>query len=271
MSKKLSILKYKKKFIIIVSAMVISAPTFIFNIKFIDGISNKNNYSDENLLKKDSIKLIYNESENPKSIDKNLNKVAYITIDDGPSKYTDEIIDILNKYNAKATFFLLENNMRRYPEKVKNIVENGNTAGFHGVSHDIHVLYKNSTEARKEFETNKETFFNITGEISNLVRLPYGSKPYTPKEVYDDLTNYGYKIWDWNLDTQDWKATPSEIVENVRKYSESENKVIILIHEKKQTVDSLESMLKYLSEDGYTFLPIAENEVEKNFWLNNLY
>lgn len=198
-------------------------------------------------------------------------KVAYITIDDGPSKYTDDILRILDKYKVKGTFFLIDRNMNIYPEKVKKIVESGNTAGLHSVSHDIHKLYKTSISAKEEFDLNNQTFYEITGRYSNLVRLPYGSKPYASKESYNNLVNAGYKIWDWNIDTQDWKSSSSEIVENAKTYSKNKNEIVLLIHEKKQTVEALDSLINYLIEEGYDILPINENQDPKNFWLKNLY
>ena len=161
--------------------------------------------------------------------------------------------------------------MNIYPEKVKKIVESGNTAGLHSVSHDIHKLYKTSISAKEEFDLNNQTFYEITGRYSNLVRLPYGSKPYASKESYNNLVNAGYKIWDWNIDTQDWKSSSSEIVENAKTYSKNKNEIVLLIHEKKQTVEALDSLINYLIEEGYDILPINENQDPKNFWLKNLY
>lgn len=198
-------------------------------------------------------------------------KIAYITIDDGPSKYTDEIISILNKYNAKATFFMIDRNMKNYPNQVKKIIDNGNTAGFHSVSHDINKLYENDMSAKNEFDANKETFYEITGKESNLVRLPYGSKPYASEKSYEALVDASYKVWDWNIDTQDWKSNSVEILENVKRYSKNKDKLVILIHEKKQTVEALDSILSYLTKEGYELLPISQNQDPKNFWLDNLY
>ena len=189
----------------------------------------------------------------------NSRKVAYITIDDGPSKYTDDILRISDKYKVKGTFFLIDRNMNIYP------------AGLHSVSHDIHKLYKTSISAKEEFDLNNQTFYEITGRYSNLVRLPYGSKPYASKESYNNLVNAGYKIWDWNIDTQDWKSSSSEIVENAKTYSKNKNEIVLLIHEKKQTVEALDSLINYLIEEGYDILPINENQDPKNFWLKNLY
>ena len=64
-------------------------------------------------------------------------KVAYITIDDGPSKFTNQILDILDKNDVKATFFMINRNMNTYKDEVKRIQQEGHGAGFHSVSHDV--------------------------------------------------------------------------------------------------------------------------------------
>lgn len=207
---------------------------------------------------------------NNQSINK-INKVAYLTIDDGPSKYTDDILNILDKYNAKATFFMIDKNMKTYPDKVKSVIQRGNSVGLHSVSHNINELYKDNNSAKEEFERNKETFYQITGQETKLIRLPYGSKPYTSRQVYNVLINQGYNIWDWNIDTQDWKSNSEEIIQNVKQYSKNQNEIIILIHEKKQTLQALDSLLNYLSNEGYVLLAINQNQEPKNFWMENLY
>ena len=106
------------------------------------------------------------------------------------------------------------------------------------------------------------------GKIVNV--LPYGSKPYAPKESYDALVNKGYKIWDWNLDTQDWRATTEEIINNVELYSDEHRQIVLLMHEKEQTVKALQKMIDILNSKGYTILPIEENEYNKNYWEQNL-
>ena len=197
-------------------------------------------------------------------------KVAYITIDDGPSKYTNEILHILNRNNVKATFFMIDRNMMKYPTQVKRIVDEGHSAGYHSVSHDIKLLYNSPEATVNEFEKCKSTLNELTGSTSNLLRLPYGSKPYAPKESYDALVNKGYKIWDWNLDTQDWRATTEEIINNVELYSDEHRQIVLLMHEKEQTVKALQKIIDILNSKGYTILPIEENEYNKNYWEQNL-
>ena len=216
--------------------------------------------------------MVYSGAEEmQKGPSKTYGKVVYLTIDDGPSEYTDEIIKILNKNNVKATFFMINNNMQEYPEQVKNIVENGNTAGFHSVTHDIHKLYVSKTSAKEEFDTNQATFKKITGQTSKVIRLPFGSKPYTPRASYNALVDSGYKLWDWTLDTEDWRSTSSQIMENVKKYSSGSDNVVLLMHERKQTVEILDEMIKYLKSEGFEILPIKQSDEARNYWNGKLF
>ena len=216
--------------------------------------------------------MVYSGAEEmQKRPSKTYGKVVYLTIDDGPSEYTDEIIKILNKNNVKATFFMINGNMQAYPEQVKNIVKNGNTAGFHSVSHDIHKLYVSKTSAKEEFDTNQATFKKITGQTSKVIRLPFGSKPYTPRASYNALVDSGYKLWDWTLDTEDWRSTSSQIMENVKKYSSGSDNVVLLMHERKQTVEILDEMIKYLKSEGFEILPIKQSDEARNYWNGKLF
>ena len=216
--------------------------------------------------------MVYSGAEEmQKGPSKTYGKVVYLTIDDGPSEYTDEIIKILNKNNVKATFFMINGNMKAYPEQVKNIVENGNTAGFHSVTHDIHKLYVSKTSAKEEFDTNQATFKKITGQTSKVIRLPFGSKPYTPRASYNALVDSGYKLWDWTLDTEDWRSTSSQIMENVKKYSSGSDNVVLLMHERKQTVATLDEMIKYLKSEGFEILPIKQSDEARNYWNGKLF
>lgn len=197
-------------------------------------------------------------------------KVAYITIDDGPSKYTNQILDILDNNKVKATFFMIEGNMRKRPEEVKRISKEGQGAGFHSVSHDVDILYKTSQSALEEFNTCNNTYKSITGKESKLIRLPYGSKPYTPEDAYNILIENDYLIWDWNLDTEDWRGTTDNIVSNVLYYGRNKNKLVILLHEKEQSVIALDGIIKVLKDREYTIQPITENTQPRNYWNENL-
>lgn len=81
----------------------------------------------------------------------------------------------------KQHFLWLIQICKLIPQQVKNIVSNGNTAGFHSVSHDIHKLYATDNSAKEEFDINQKTFKEITGQTSKIIRLPLVVRPYTIK------------------------------------------------------------------------------------------
>ena len=164
---------------------------------------------------------------------------------------------------------MLNNNMILHKEEINRMIKEGHGVGFHGVSHDIKELYKTETSSLEEFETCNETLYEISGKTSKLIRLPYGSKPYTPQENYYSLIKNDYLIWDWTLDTQDWKSSTDQIVSNILYYGREREEIVILMHEKEQTVKALNDTIKILKERGYTILPITENISPKNFWLGN--
>lgn len=260
----------RKKLYLLLSAIVVCLAFIVVGVRVSSLNMKENEISRNAKLSSSTITdIVSNTSiEVSKGPSKSSGKIAYITIDDGPSKFTDEMIKTLNKYNVKATFFMIDGNMKEYPQQVKNIIKNGNTAGFHSVSHDIHKLYVTSTSAKEEFDTNDQTFYKITGKHSKVIRIPYGSKPYTPQASYQALVDAGYKIWDWDLDTEDWRSNSSQIVQNVKNHiknrkGEDKDQLVVLMHEKKQSAEALDSVLKFLSDEGYEFAPVDQNQIPK--------
>ena len=270
-------MKNKFSFYLIAVAMGILLGIGVIRIESLFMIESKESSSLYNseiyiIVKSKTITELVNETSREvyKGPGPSTGKIAYITIDDGPTKYTNQILDILNENNIKATFFLIDSNMKKRPEVVKRIVKNGHGVGFHSVSHDRKILYSSPENTLNEFNTCKETFSNITGKESNLVRLPYGSKPYAPKESIDILLKNNYLIWDWNLDTEDWRGSSDNIVSNILYYGRDKSKLIVLMHEKEQTIEALESTIKVLKERGYTILPITEEVQSYNYWNKNM-
>ncbi|MBJ6360103.1 polysaccharide deacetylase family protein [Paenibacillus sp. GCM10012307] len=105
-------------------------------------------------------------------------KWIYLTFDDGPSSVSDKILDILDQYKVKATFFMLEPHMRTYPEILKRMVKEGHGVGIHGVTHDKHKFYHSEQTAFDEMIKGQATLESITGIKTELIRSPYGSIPY---------------------------------------------------------------------------------------------
>lgn len=183
-------------------------------------------------------------------------KVAYLTFDDGPSKYTDEIVAILNEHGIHATFFVIGSQIKGNESSLKAASEQGNYIGLHSMTHDKKILYDSGSSAKfiKEFNKEQSMVEEITGTAPWLIRAPYGSKPQINKEFRNDIVKAGYKMWDWTVDSKDWKHTnkPDKVMQEIKRQVSREVEVI-LMHEKKQTVEALPQIIQYLTNKGYAF------------------
>ena len=193
-------------------------------------------------------------------------KIAYITFDDGPSKYTKQIVDILDENNVKGTFFMLNDNMIVFKNVVQRLVDEGHGTGFHGVTHELSKLYETEDSAIEEFKTCNRTFYNITGKTSRLVRIPFGSKPNMLESIYNKFVEEGFLVWDWTIDTEDWKSSTDQILSNILYYARDKKEIVILLHENERTVSCLNDIITILKKRGYDIRPITDDIKPKNFW-----
>ena len=127
-------------------------------------------------------------------------KIAYLTFDDGPSIYTKKIMDILENYGARGTFFMLGPNMDRNPELVKELVARGHTPALHGYTHEYKKFYGGDSGPLNEMEQANAVLEKITGQRTSIIRTPYGSAGTLTMPQYQKLFHARYKIYDWNID-----------------------------------------------------------------------
>ncbi|MGM7684708.1 polysaccharide deacetylase family protein [Cytobacillus sp. Hm23] len=202
---------------------------------------------------------ITTDSEVGNEID-NEKKVAYLTIDDGPYGSSTDILAILEEYDAKATFFMVEPKMREYPELVREMVRKGHGVGLHSVTHDKHQFYASRQSLLNELSVSNETLKEITGETTPLIRTPYGSAPYMTDDYKAAVINNGYIMWDWNVDSKDWKYRDERYVHDtiaqIEKLREQDHAPVILLHDKTTTVNHLRELLDYLTENHYELLKL---------------
>lgn len=181
-------------------------------------------------------------------------KRVALTFDDGPHPiYTEEILKLLKKYNAKATFFMLGSNVEKYPEIAAKIAEEGHELGNHTWNHHDMTAHDHENIAAEIAETNK-VIEKATGEKPTLFRPPYGAMNEQLKTAIKMMPVM------WTVDTLDWKAsTPEEIVETVR--NNVEDGSIILLHDIHEvTVEALDLILKYLDGEGFDFVRVSDLE-----------
>jgi peptidoglycan/xylan/chitin deacetylase (PgdA/CDA1 family) len=196
-------------------------------------------------------------------------RVTYLTFDDGPNSHTITILDLLKKYDMKATFFMLNNNIRAYPNTVRRMINEGHAVGLHGVTHDVNKVYKSATSVLEEMNTTNNTLYKAVGQRSKLIRVPYGSHPHLTREQYNHLVNAGYKMWDWSIDSGDSRAGASST--RVRNHminslsNVTNNSSVVVMHDKKLTLDALEDIFIWMKLNGITSKAITEDMTPHNW------
>ncbi|WP_318614284.1 polysaccharide deacetylase family protein [Sporosarcina sp. YIM B06819] len=185
--------------------------------------------------------------------DADVKKVA-LTFDDGPDpKVTMQILETLEKFDAKATFFMLGSRVEYYPDIAKNVKDAGHELGNHTWNHPD--LTKAEVEkVRNEINRTSSIIETVTGTKATAFRPPYGAINQTVRSQ----TNLPVVLWD--VDTLDWKhRDPNQLLANVKEKTKDGS--IILMHDIHQaTADGLDAILAYLQSEGYVFVTVSEME-----------
>lgn len=189
-------------------------------------------------------------------------KVAYLTFDDGPStNITPQVLDILKKYDVKATFFVIGELAESYPEILKRIDKEGHAIGNHSYSHNYNYIYKDLDNFMEEIHQTEKVFKNILGKDyeNNLIRFPGGSFGPNKAPFREKASEAGYKFYDWNSlngDAEGRSFSKSRLVQRFKDTSNGKKELIILMHDmggKQTTADALPEIIEYLQQNGYEF------------------
>ena len=163
------------------------------------------------------------------------------------------ILDLLDEYNIKTTFFLVDIWTQKYPELVKEIVTRGHEIGNHSTSHP-QMSKLNETQIAKELNTQADNVLAIAGVRPVLFRPPYGDYN---NRVITTARAHGFVHIQWSVDSLDWKNRGAqEIINRATKVKSGD---IVLFHNDSQYIlDALPAVLKYYAENGYSVVPISE-------------
>lgn len=194
-------------------------------------------------------------------------KKAYLTFDDGPSDNTPKILAALKKYNAKATFFMIGEQI--VPEKealVKAMLKEGHIIGVHTFTHNRKKMYANKQACLSDIKKTYEKLEEVTGIKPKYYRFPYGSancyiSGYC-NQVIKELKDMGLDYVDWNVSGEDSVGSPSKssIRKNVYKFK-NYIEPVILLHDgqgNKLTAELLPELLEKIKAAGYEFGTLDE-------------
>lgn len=188
-------------------------------------------------------------------------KKVYLTFDDGPSANTNEILDILKEYNAKATFFVNGKNSAVYANEYKRIVEEGHTLAMHSYTHVYADIYASTDAFMADMHRLRDYLYELTGVTCDVYRFPGGSSNTISKidmrEFGRALAEEGIVYFDWNVSSGDAVSpalSAEQIYNNVVSGTVKKNTPVVLMHDLKSkatTVEALPQILQFLIDNDY--------------------
>lgn len=195
-------------------------------------------------------------------------KKVYFTFDDGPSIYTDDILDILKEYQIKATFFVVGKTDDYSKSMYQRIVEEGHTLGLHSYSHRYSEIYHSMDNFIEDVTKLSDLLQEVTGEKLSVYRFPGGSSNEISKNNIADFIEYlndkNITYYDWNVingDATGKKYSTEELIDQVLEGVKGKNTSIVLMHDapnKSTTVESLPQLIESLLALDYNICPIDE-------------
>ena len=199
-------------------------------------------------------------------------KQVYLTFDDGPSGNTDAILDILKKYDVKATFFVVAKTDEHSVSAYQKIVSEGHTLAMHSYSHKYEEIYGSKESFIEDVEKIQDYLFQVTGIRPVFYRFPGGSANTVSEVDMQDLISWlnekGITYFDWNIASGDAVSRLLEtetIVENCVSAIDGKNVCIILMHDannRSTTVEALSQVIEEIRMRGdAVFLPITDETV----------
>lgn len=181
------------------------------------------------------------------------------------SQYTDEILNILEKNDVKATFFLVGNWIDKYPDKVKTIYSKGHEIGNHSTTHP-HFTQLDPSKIKEEIYATSGKIKSLTGNGTVFFRPPFGDYN---SEVVNVVKETGHTCILWDVDSQDWK-NPGEEVVYKRVVDNVGNGSMVLFHNNaEQTPKVLDSIIKELKKKGFSFVKISDLIYKDNYYIDH--
>ncbi len=206
-------------------------------------------------------------------------KVVYLTFDDGPGAYTQQLLDILDKYNVKVTFFVTNVN-GGYENMIAKEAAAGHTVAIHSASHDYQKIYSSVDAYFNDLNEMSDIIYAQTGQRPKLIRFPGGSSNTVSRKYCNGImttltkavTDQGYKYFDWNVSSGDAGETTSTdaVYQNVVNGMKSHNVSVVLQHDIKSfSVNAVERIIQWGLANGYTFLPLTTSTEDVHHGVNN--
>ena len=203
--------------------------------------------------------------------------VIDLTFDDGPGPYTETLLDVLDSYGVKATFFVTDSG---YDSVMKQIVDRGHSIGIHTVSHDYEEIYASPEAYFDDLFRMQDIIYENTGVKTTLMRFPGGSSNTVSRGTYKGLMtilteavqNAGFQYFDWNVDSNDAGGAEKAktVLSNVKDGVSRTRISVVLQHDIHAfSVDAVEDIIVWGLNNGYSFQSLTPNSPGMHHGVNN--
>jgi peptidoglycan/xylan/chitin deacetylase (PgdA/CDA1 family) len=194
-------------------------------------------------------------------------KVVYLTFDDGPGEHTEELLDVLAKYDVKVTFFTCNTS---YPEVMAREAAEGHTVAIHSYTHEYKDIYTSEKAFFEDLHAQQDRIYEQTGQRTTLLRFPGGSSNESSKKyckgimtkLTQAVTDQGYQYYDWNVlsgdagETKDTDKIVKNVIDGLKRHKDGYS--IVLQHDIHGfSVAAVERIIVWGLDHGYTFLPLT--------------
>lgn len=228
------------------------------------------------------MRFILENKQKEKEEEEKATGIIYLTFDDGPtSDSTPQILDILERNDVKATFFVLHYSEQN-AELIKREHANGHKVALHGYTHTYSEIYTSADACMENFRKIQEQVYNTIGEKSNIIRFPGGGSNTISRKycegVMTELTRRvieeGFRYFDWNVDSDDAgrAKTSDDIYNNVTSGIKPGRSNVVLMHDfakNNKTIDALDRIIAFGKENGYVFRKITDETPMVRHAVNN--
>ena len=193
--------------------------------------------------------------------------IVYLTFDDGPSRLTEQVLDILAEYDVKATFFAVPKEDETSANRMRRVVDEGHTLAMHSYEHDYAKMYASVENYLDDIHHAYEIIHEATGIYPQVFRFAGGSmNAYNSaihQELISEMLRRGFVYFDWNATAGDATTrvpSPETLAASALKAAGQYSRVVLLMHDsagKDNLLEALPQIIEGYREAGYTFAPLT--------------
>ena len=197
--------------------------------------------------------------------EQNPSKTIYLTFDDGPNKYTEHLLDILDQYEDVYVTFFVTAQSDKYLDMLTREQKSGHSIGIHSYTHDLYQIYSSQELYTEDLMKTQQLIYDYTGTVTNLIRFPGGSvraRAFIHFSSFDDETDFlkrsGFEFYDWTVQSEgddfSISLTAGYAIDQIQDLEGKDLPIILLFHDTRpKSVECISEVIEWGLENGYVF------------------